>query len=57
MSGPKGESNVKYQLVARPLTPNQTGVRAFCSDESAVIKMDTEGSVQDCPQKGSTSLP
>jgi hypothetical protein len=28
----------KYQVVAYPETHNQTGVRAYCSDESGVIR-------------------
>jgi hypothetical protein len=31
---------------------NQTGVRAFCSDESAVIKQDSGGSAQTCIESG-----
>jgi hypothetical protein len=47
-----GGANIKFQVVAQPTTPNQTGVRAFCSDESAVIKMDTSGSMRGCLQNG-----
>jgi hypothetical protein len=32
---------------------NQTGVRAFCSDESDVIKVDASGSAQGCLENGS----
>src|SRR4029077_4608513 len=39
-AGPEGGANVKYQVLAYPMTVNQTGMRAFCSDESAVIKTD-----------------
>lgn len=49
---PAGGANTKYQLVASPLTPNQTGVRAFCSDESAVVRMDAGGSSQRCLESG-----
>jgi type IV pilus assembly protein PilA len=48
-----GGPNVKYQLVAYPQTRNQTGGRAFCSDESRVIKFNTNGSLQACLESGS----
>jgi len=38
----------KYQVVAYPETHNQTGVRAYCSDESEVIRFDPKGSADDC---------
>ncbi len=47
-----GGPNVKFQVVARPLVPNQTGVRAFCADESNVIKVDSRGSAQNCVENG-----
>jgi hypothetical protein len=47
-----GGINLKFQVVAHPLTPNATGVRAFCSDESAVIKVDSGGSAQSCLENG-----
>jgi type IV pilus assembly protein PilA len=47
-----GQGNNKYQLVAYPLTINQTGSRAFCSDESDVIKFDPNGSPDDCLAHG-----
>ena len=47
-----GGANVKFQVVAQPITPNQTGVRAFCSDESTVIKVDSAGSMRGCLQDG-----
>jgi type IV pilus assembly protein PilA len=52
-AGAEGASNMKYQVVAYPLAPNQTGVRAFCSDESAVIKVDSGGSARACRKSGS----
>jgi type II secretory pathway pseudopilin PulG len=42
----------KYQLIAYPVNANQTGVRAFCTDESAAVKVDTQGSAQNCLQSG-----
>jgi type IV pilus assembly protein PilA len=53
-AGADGGANVKFQVVAYPLTRNQTGTRAFCSDESAVIKVDSGGSAQNCLENGST---
>lgn len=46
----KGEG--KYQVVAYPVSRNQTGVRAFCSDETGVIKFDASGSPDDCLASG-----
>jgi type IV pilus assembly protein PilA len=50
--GDSGPRIVKFQLVARPVALNQTGMRAFCSDESAVIKVDSGGSTQMCLEGG-----
>lgn len=50
--GPDGPGNAKYQVVAYPVTVNQTGIRAFCSDESGVIRVDAEGSAQNCLRSG-----
>ena len=44
---------MRYHVVAYPLRVNQTGVRAFCSDESAVIKADRTGTAQGCFENGS----
>lgn len=49
-----GGPSTKYQVVAFPLTVNQTGIRAFCADESAVIKVDSAGSAQRCLEHGAT---
>ena len=43
----------KFQVSATPFKHNQSGVRAFCADESAVIRLDTNGSAQDCLDHGS----
>jgi hypothetical protein len=40
----------KYHVVASPSTPNQTGSRVFCSDETATIK--TSSSVETCLENG-----
>jgi type IV pilus assembly protein PilA len=48
----EGGAIVKYQVVAYPLRVNQTGVRTFCSDESGVIKVDSNGSGRSCVDEG-----
>jgi type IV pilus assembly protein PilA len=58
LSGCQPDENGKvnhYQVVAYPLRENQTGVRAFCADDSAVVKENARGSVQSCLESG-TSL-
>jgi type IV pilus assembly protein PilA len=52
-AGTYGKAKTTYRVVAYPLTANQTGVRAFCSDESAVIKVDSSGSARGCLENGS----
>jgi type IV pilus assembly protein PilA len=47
-----GGPNVRYQVVAYPVRVRQTGVRAFCSDESATIKVDSGGSARGCVDGG-----
>jgi type IV pilus assembly protein PilA len=47
-----GMERDKYQIVAYPLVRNQSGVRAFCSDETAVIKVDANGSPDECLTDG-----
>jgi type IV pilus assembly protein PilA len=52
-----GGANRKFQVVAYPVTWNQTGVRTFCADESKVIKVTRSGrSAQECVEKGSSQL-
>ena len=46
--------NVKYQVVAYPVKANNTGIRAFCSDGSGVVKVDASGSPQQCLENGGT---
>jgi len=43
---------LKYQVVAYPITPNTTGMRAFCSDETAVVRADSGGSAKGCQENG-----
>lgn len=38
-----GGVNVGYTLLAKPITVNQTGIRAFCSEEDAVVRVDPAG--------------
>ncbi len=38
LSGTSGTPNATYQIRADPLSPNQTGVRHFCSFADAVIR-------------------
>lgn len=42
----------RYQIVAYPIARNQGGVRAFCSDESGVVKADLHGTADDCLANG-----
>ena len=42
----------KYQVVAYPIVRNQTGARTFCSDETAVLRVDASGSADDCLASG-----
>ncbi len=48
----EGGAIAKYKIAAHPLAVNQTGVRAFCSDESGIIKADASGSAQGCLEHG-----
>ncbi len=50
----EGGANVKYRLVAYPITRNTTGMRAFCSDEAGTVRTDEKGSPQGCLENGST---
>jgi type IV pilus assembly protein PilA len=38
-----GGVNVGYTILARPLTVNQTGIRGFCAEEDAVVRVDPAG--------------
>lgn len=51
--GGEGTASAKFRIIARPLVVNQTGMRAFCSDESNVIKVDAGGSGPGCVENGS----
>lgn len=41
--------NTKYLLTARPLV---TGMAAFCSDQTGVVKYDESGSIKKCLESG-----
>jgi prepilin-type N-terminal cleavage/methylation domain-containing protein len=38
-----GGVNVGYAVKGAPITINQTGIRAFCSEEDAVVRVDPAG--------------
>jgi prepilin-type N-terminal cleavage/methylation domain-containing protein len=38
-----GGVSVGYTILGKPLTVNQTGIRAFCAEEDAVIRVDPAG--------------
>jgi hypothetical protein len=48
-----GKPVSKFQVIAVPLSPNTSGRRAYCTDESGVIRSDSSGSAQDCLDHGS----
>jgi len=49
----EGGAISKFQITAVPKVPNTSGRRAFCTDESAVIRSDAEGSGENCLDHGS----
>jgi type IV pilus assembly protein PilA len=49
-----GGANTKFQIVAHPLFPNQSGKRTFCSDEFLTVKVDSGGSVRGCLERGTS---
>jgi type IV pilus assembly protein PilA len=38
-----GALNIGYTVLATPLSPNQTGIKAFCAEEDAVLRADPLG--------------
>jgi competence protein ComGC len=52
MAAAEGGANAKYQVVAYPVRVNQTGTRAFCADESGVVKIDYSASARGCLENG-----
>lgn len=47
-----GGPNVTYEVSAYPSARNASGVRAFCSDQSGTIRVDHQGSPENCLQNG-----
>lgn len=50
--GRPGHSSVTFVVVATPITAGQTGIRAFCSDQTGVIRYDKGGDGERCLQSG-----
>src|SRR5258708_4140194 len=48
LSGTSGTPNSTYVFIASPITPNQTGVRYFCSFADAVVRFSA-ASLAACP--------
>jgi type IV pilus assembly protein PilA len=48
-----GGPNTMFQVIAYPITKGSSGRRAFCSDESAVVRYDESGSGETCLESGS----
>jgi prepilin-type N-terminal cleavage/methylation domain-containing protein len=44
-----GTPTTSYSVAANPVTPNQTGVRSFCSFEDAVVRYSTAALANPCP--------
>jgi type IV pilus assembly protein PilA len=38
-----GALNIGYTVLAKPLVANQTGIKAFCAEEDAVLRADAAG--------------
>ena len=48
LSGVSGTPATTYQIIAAPLTPNQTGVRYFCSFADAVVRVSATSAISAC---------
>jgi len=44
--------NTHYQVIAYPITKNTTGIKAFCADETEVVRYDSNGSGESCLEHG-----
>jgi prepilin-type N-terminal cleavage/methylation domain-containing protein len=44
-----GTPKTSYYVTSNPVTPNQTGVRSFCSYEDAVVRYSTASISGSCP--------
>lgn len=49
----EGGPVVRFQLVVSPLAKGTSGMRAFCMDETGVIRVDASGSGDNCLDHGS----
>jgi type IV pilus assembly protein PilA len=48
VSGVTGTPASTYQVIASPATPNQTGVRYFCSFADAVVRVNPTAAIATC---------
>jgi len=48
MTGVTGTPASTYQAIAAPITPNQTGVRYFCSFADAVVRYNASAAISTC---------
>ncbi len=48
ISGTTGTPTSTYQVIAAPITPNQTGVRYFCSFADAVVRVNPTTAIATC---------
>jgi type IV pilus assembly protein PilA len=48
MSGVTGTPASTYQIIASPITPNQTGIRYFCSFADAVVRVNATAGISTC---------
>jgi len=44
--------NTQFQVIAYPITRNTTGRKAFCSDETNLVRYVSDGSGEDCLDHG-----
>jgi len=44
--------NTQFQIIAYPITKSKTGVRAFCTDQTDVVRYVRDGSGEDCLDHG-----
>ena len=52
LSNCSGSPVEAYQVVAEPVAVGQSGVRAFCSDQTGVIRFTSDGSGATCLDSG-----
>ena len=48
ISGVTGTPGSTYQIIASPITPNQTGTRYFCSFADAVVRVSPSTAIATC---------